>query len=227
MNINSDDVKFSNVTGESDEAIYERLIKFIMMLCNQNHNPNYPMMEYDEIFGELLEELAKGLKHYKDLPVNQKLAVIRRMLDNRISELRYKYYVTHRKQSINDVSYEQKLEEEDSHSSTNKEANSVAMDRITEEPMPESLMMSVDRVSETRKGLSPTAMSVFDCLVHGNNPRLENILAIHVKRASTRTMRAQMIIKPWMVADAMLLSEEEVNKAFIEIRTAYRKVCND
>ena len=95
--------KFSNIeSDQSDEGVYKALYKFVLKVCWEKGDPNNIMMDGDELFGELLEEIAKGLKHYADLPYNQKLAVIRSMLDNRVAELRYKYYVTHRKQHVFD-----------------------------------------------------------------------------------------------------------------------------
>lgn len=214
----SHDAKFSNV-DVSDTGVYQALYKLVMKLANDNVNDENIMMSFDEIVGELLEELAKGLRHYRDLPFNNKLAVIRRMLDNRISELRYKYYVTHRKQHATDISIESQLDVDDENSSMD-ESVSIASDQ----PTPEAWLLSIERVRDTRSLLSDTAKTVFDCVVYGENARLANVLVIHLQRSATANTVPLMKIKPWMVADALFMSEKEVNVAFHEIATAYKKV---
>ena len=84
------------MTEEFEQEVYVELEKFVHFLASKNANPNNVMMEYDEIVSELMLEMVKGLRAYKDLPKGQLKAVIRRMMDNRVSELRYRFYVTHR-----------------------------------------------------------------------------------------------------------------------------------
>lgn len=222
----SDASKFSSVVDESDEGVYKALLKFCYKLGHENVNDANIMMSFDEIIGELLEELVKGLRHYPDLPYQQKLAVIRRMLDNRISELRYKYYVTHRKAHNNDLSYESDLSSEESHATEDK-SKVIVSDHGADEPAPETWLMSIERVTDTRNKLSDMAKKVFDCVVYGGNRRLENILVIHLQRSATLKTAPTMKIKPWMVSDALLMDEKEVNSAFEEIKMAYRQVCSD
>ena len=79
----------------SFEEVYEALERFVHHLALQKAN-GAVLMDRDELTGELFEEMVKGYNHYGHLPKGQLLAVIRKMMDNRIAELTYKYYLTHR-----------------------------------------------------------------------------------------------------------------------------------
>ena len=57
--------KFSMVEDEQNQT-YVRLVKFVYWLAGNNTNPDNVLMDFDEIVGELLLELAKGLKVYGD-----------------------------------------------------------------------------------------------------------------------------------------------------------------
>src|SRR3990167_8635608 len=85
--------KFSDSDDKLCSEVYDDLVKFVKWLASSNHDDSNIMMDYDEIVGELMLELVKGVAHYKHLERKKLLAVIKRMMDNRISELRYKYYL--------------------------------------------------------------------------------------------------------------------------------------
>lgn len=198
--------KFSN-----DDETIGNLVKFVYWLAGKNANPDNVMMSFDEIVGELFVEIVKGVDKYRDLPQNELEAVLRRMMDNRISELKYKFYVTHRK-------YERSL----------TIALPDAEDDLDEyigsnQSNPASLSASRERVQQTRQQLSSTAKQVFDMLIFGDE-RLNQQLNISNIRAKSVYKDYKVKIRPFHIADALMISESEVVAAYDEIRQAYKSV---
>ena len=204
--------KFSMVDDERGEQTYVRLVKFAYWLAGNNQNQHCVLLSYDEIVGELLLELAKGLRHYEDLPDDELDAVIRRMMDNRISELKYKFYKTHRKIEISDSSYVS-LEDYIDY-------QTLKSDR----PDAEDIADSKHRVQVTREELSPIAKRVFDALIFGNK-RLNAELKLSNKRANSVYKNHKVHVRPHHVADALLISEKQVIESYNEIREVYQEVC--
>jgi hypothetical protein len=198
--------KFIIIGDESDDAVVSSLTRLAMKHAYDNENPSNPMMFADEILCELFEEMAKGLKHYKDLPYSQKLAVIRRMMDNRISELRYKYYLTYRGESKHDVSIE----------NDNQEVAVCASKELS----PEDRLILKDNYQELYDSVSDGAREVLDCVMRDSNPRFLEIMKLHAIRNEGRSQR----IRPHMIADALLISEEEARRRIAEIKLAYRRI---
>jgi hypothetical protein len=213
--------KFSNIeTGLSQEAsedqvIYSKLIKFIWKLAWQYY-PVDVLMEPEEVASELLEELAKGLKTYAKMDDGEpKLNVMKTILRNRVSELRHRYYGTHRKLGQGTKSIE----------------SDAACESLTSnEPTPEhylaAMQHSMDRVMEVRSRLTnPVHVKVFDCLVLGQgDERLTNILLVHTQRQYAVFANPTIRIKPWMVSQALCITETEAQAAFTAIRKLYNEV---
>ncbi len=204
--------KFSMVDDERGEETYVRLVKFAYWLAGNNQNQHSVMLSFDEIVGELLLELAKGLQHYEDLPDNELDAVIRRMMDNRISELKYRYYKTHRRDELEKV-----VLSWDDYSEWEK--------TVDDGSDAEDIAESKHRVKATREKLSPIARRVFDALIYGDD-RLNQQLQISNMRASTIYKNHKVSVRPHHVADALLISEEQVIQSYGEIREVYQDVCN-
>jgi hypothetical protein len=199
--------KFSN-----EEEVIANLVKLVYWLANENKNPDNVMMSFDEIVGELFVEVVKGLDRYKDLPQNELEAVIRRMMDNRISELKYRYYITHRKHENSlTVALADAEDDPDEFLLSDQQYN------------PASISTSLERVRQTRGSLSNTAQKVFDVLIFGDE-RLNQQLRVSTMRARFVYKDFKVIIRPHHVADALLISEKEVLSAYDEIRSAYAKV---
>lgn len=200
--------KFS--IGERIEQTYVRLVKLAYWMAGNNANQNNVMMSFDEIVGELLLEIVKGVKHYEDLPDNELDAVIRKMMDNRISELKYRYYKTHRK---DELSLTVSLSDGDEW-----------LNEIEGDESVDDIISSKHRVQETRTKLSDIAKEVFDALIFGNK-RLSDMLKLSNMRGKAVYKNHKMRIKPYHVADALMISEAQVVKSYKEIRDAYQEVC--
>lgn len=204
--------KFSipSVENPDPDPVYAEMEKFVYHLAWQNDNPNNVMMEAEEIAAELLAELAKGMKAYNGLPLEERKAVIRRMLDNRMGELKYRFYGTHRKAAKLTVSLE-----------ADEAVESLASDA----PNPEQVLSSKERVEMTRSKLSKPAQAVFDAVVFGDT-RLTNVMLASLTRAFATYQNPTIKLRPWQVADALLMEEKVVVKAFAEIKRAYGEVCH-
>lgn len=204
MTNNSSD-KFNNV-----EEVYVEMEKFIHYLAGRNSSM---VVEYDDIVQELMVELVKGVQAYPSLQREQLKAVLRKMMDNRIAELRYRYYVTHRKQELFNISIDMEINVGDS---------IYPFEELLEGgDDPAVLYESKERVMQLRNMLSLTAQQVFDSLIFGNNQiaMLAWLSAIRAKYIfGSRVVR----VRPWHIADALCLEEKEVKAAIREIKSVWR-----
>ena len=202
----------------SFDEVYEALEKFVHYLAHSKAN-GAALMDHDEISGELFEEMVKGYARYGHLPEGQLLAVIRRMMDNRIGELTYKYYMTHRGLAIDAVSLPYGYE-----IGTNlKHVIWTSEDKISNV---KEFLESRERVRETLSFLSKEAQKVLIAVLDGC-PGLEKQIKLSGLRASfvykgTGTIK----VKPWHVAEALVMKEADVKRAFREIKRAYAEVVN-
>jgi len=223
--MNSNEDKFSKL--DEDVAV-KSMTKFVYYLANRYHDPNNPMMAADEIAGELFFELAKSIERYGNLPLEKFKAVTRRMMDNRISELKYKYYVTHRKGHKNEVSIEMLVaarDESQLHSGMTEVSDGIQVDELIGGNDTEALYASADRVVELHKRLSPIAKEIFDALIFGND-RLNDFIELSIIRAEQVYKNFTVKIKPYMLANALVIPESEVRSAMKEIEDVYAEVCN-
>lgn len=95
------------------DDLYQQFYRYIHWLahCLNKDHKLHILLSDDDLAGDLFEELVKGWRHYGDkLPTDQLLRVIRKMLDNRIGELIYKYHVTYRRHDAKAISYDVLME---------------------------------------------------------------------------------------------------------------------
>ena len=215
--------KFSDSDDKLCSDVYDDLVKFVKWLASSNHDDSNIMMDYDEIVGELMLELVKGVAHYKHLERKKLLAVIKRMMDNRISELRYKYYLTHRKAHAEQISIDHDAGG-DSHrfDDDDPEIEHIAAD---DGGSVEELVDSSSIVTEVRNRLSVDSRKVFDTVIHGNNRRLEVFLAMSAVRMNSVNSRGGKVrLSRNVVANATVLPLEIVRDAYKEISAVYKEV---
>ena len=205
------------------EEVHEKLDKFVHYLAHNNAN-GAPLMDHDEICGELYLEMVKGFQHYGHLPEGQVLALLRKMFDNRIAELTYKYYGTHRKFAANAGSIGQMWDEQGDHY-TKYITWTTAPDILSQDPS--IVYEGLCRVNAVYESLSDKAKTVF-CAVMGENP----LLAEHIQLAGIRASfvykgRGTVSVRPWQVADSLAMDESDVRSAFREIGKAYSEVVSN
>jgi len=224
------DSKFSAVEEPDEMEVYEELEKFIWYLAYQNQDPNNVMMEVEEIVGELMLELAKGLKFYNGLPSGQMQAVLRKMMDNRVSELKFRYYVSGRRIPLSlTVSLDLEVGETGDGQivmfGVGGDDNLLHEFVPAEFSSPEEIYESMENVVRVRQGLSEVAQLVFDAVVFGNE-QLTDVMYLSALRAAAVFKNKTIRLKSRHIADALLLDDRAVRKAFREIRLAYAEVCN-
>ena len=203
------------------DELYEKLEQFVHYLGHTKAN-GAALMDHDEISGELFEEMVKGYARYSHLPEEELLAVVKRMFDNRISELTYKYYVTHRKAALNPANMPTDNNEEDQW----RNGFSITWQSCAEFDLDE-LIESKDRVRATYEALSPDAQVVFRAVIH-DNPQIARQLLLSGLRASYVYDNGKVrVIKPWQVAESLIMKEKDVRKAFGEIKRVYAEVMNE
>jgi DNA-directed RNA polymerase specialized sigma24 family protein len=197
--------------------IYQKLEKFVYWLASGNQDPDVPGMEYDDLVQELLVELIKGLHHYatQNLPMTSLIKLLKTMMDHRVSELRYRYYVTHRNLGRYPLTLSFSPDESDEDD---------AADMIPDDTDIVALCESAERVRQTRLRLSPNALKVLDSVIFGNK-RLSMLTAVSAKRSTAIFKRNWANrLRPWHLADALFMPECEVRHALEEIRLTYLKI---
>lgn len=202
MNKIIDDKFSSNI---SENMLYSEMERFIYHLAWRYNSSTVIMMSMEEIAGELWLEVVKGMQYYsgKQMSDENKKAVLRRICDNRIAELRHKYYGTHRKLSKTDTSVET-LEQE-------------GLD--VEETASNIESMDVEQI---RSQLSERSQKVFDALVDAGNEGLNKEFYAVALRASASGKNPH--ISPHVIANGLGIKETEAKQAFREIKKVYREV---
>lgn len=199
------------------EEVLEGISKFVTWLAGKSAR-DVPLMDFDEMVGELNFEVAKGIQYYNGKPMNELLALLRRMCDNRVSELKYKYTVTHRKAAI--VALPISVVDVDSDNGDGV-GYKWAIDNAVK---PDDEIDSAYRVSETRRRLSPISRKVFDAVIYGHSN-----MATQVKLSGTRAgyvykTGGTIKVRPHHVAEALAMDEVIVKSSFKEIRLVYAEV---
>lgn len=210
------DNKFSRVEQDATalcQTMYEVLNGFVHWLSAQNNNDDNIMMSAEEIAGELFLEIVKGCNYYcgKGLSQERLEAILRKMMDNRVSELRYKHYVTHRKLAQTNVSLD------------SDEGAEIPLEEYVEDPdaaLPDSLMESGSLVSEIRSHISDNGRKVFDAVLYDPDGRTGKFLKLSNLRAKAVGRNGRVKITKDVVSNAAVLSMRNVNLAYGEIRDA-------
>lgn len=174
--------------------------KFVYYLAHKNSS-DVIGMEFDDVVSELNEELIKGLAYYspKNLPMEQMRALMRRMLDNRISELKYKYFVTYRKNYLNATSIE----------------TDILSTKLRARNDPVSIIESNDRVFSVRSKLSGDAVTVFDYVILG-----DGLVDMKFTDCTKKLHYAQLAI-------VLGMSDRIVKMALVEIKETYSEVLDE
>ena len=86
-------------------ALYEALDAYVHWLAYRREVSTHVLLRRDELEGELYLEIVRGWVIYapKKLQGDELLAVVRKMMDNRITTLYRKYMLTHREAELHVV----------------------------------------------------------------------------------------------------------------------------
>jgi len=217
--------------------VYDQLNDLVHYLAiRYSQTTSEVLMEKDEIVGELYLELWKGCLHYHhknaEMTVEQLLSVLKVMLSNRISELKYRYFTTHRKVGQLNVTIEIFVDIE--HPTHRGSMSIDVMDNFdpaqslapTGLQDPAVLFDSSENVRTVRAMLDSIAKQVFDACVYGHEQ-----LALHVWLSSIRANAVyktdrSVTIKPYHIASALCMPEESVKIAICNISNAVEEVYN-
>jgi len=205
--------------------VLERISGFVYWLAQRNVS-DAPLMDAEEIAGELFCEIAKGMRYYEDKPMDELLALLRRMCDNRMSELKYKYYRTHRIAMVYALSIDvlDNPEECAPLSERRHLPMGVSVQLGDEVADTATLVESAIRVQETRRRLSLIGQRVFDAVVYPNHNMTQQVLLASMRASAVYKGGGTVKVKPRHVAEALCLSLSVVKRAFTEIRETYKKV---
>jgi hypothetical protein len=215
--------------------VYDELNDLVHYLAIRYSDGNSEvLMEKDEIVGELYTEVWKGCLYYhkKAMKLEAFLALLKVMLTNRIAELRYRYFKTHRKASQFNISIDVYINSEyiEYDNSWNEERLncSPVQDLITTVGIdPADIMESEDFIYNVRQLLDSTAQEVFDALVYGNELLTMHVWLSAVRANNVYKSSGSAKIKPYHIASALCKTEVEVKVALKQISKTVHEVDNE
>ena len=192
----------------NEVLLYSELEDFMHWIAWKNVDDNNVMMNHDDIFGELQIEFVKSLKHYGHLPKKQFINVTKRMIDNRIAELRYKYYKTHRGLAANMLSID---------------------DDFIEDLLPdifdlEAYVELEDFVEDIRDRMRGLDLEIFDILYYGDERMTELLKLVGMRSSYVYSGRGTIRRKAWHIADILAISISEVKASISHIEVVVRSV---
>lgn len=203
------------------DFVMEELGKLVYYLASRYDSGDQVLMEKDEIVGELYYELAKGMEYYKHLDKKDLLAVLKTMLSNRISELKYKYFVTHRKEGTYAISIDILVQSIDDGVS---DAHNLIKDPSQDV---EGVLISKDIVMEVRDQLQPVTQIIFDAIVYGHDRLSWMVWLSAVRAAFVYKTGGTAKMHPWHIADALCIPVDQVKDSMAEIKEVVHEVYND
>lgn len=201
--------KFNILNGNEVYADLEKLIWHVAWACD---NPDNVMMNAEEIAGELSTEVAKGLVAYQHLPRPDLIKVLKGMIGYRISELKYKNYLTHRKAAKLTVSLE--LEDADNGEKFGIPSNV------------EDTIESNERLHTLYSSLSVEASNILFIMLNGSDS-LNEVLSKYGITYKDK-IKPEHIVEALQDEDGWLgITLDLVRKCFEEIKRKYREVYAD
>ena len=200
------------------DNIYKKLNKLIHYLAySYSISTSEILMEYDEIVGELYIELWKGYKYYtaKELEGNKLVAVLNVMLNNRIKELQYRYFVTHRKYAQTNLSLDFTFDDVDNNEYQPVICNTL-IDNVPQNPLDK--LLADEKLECCREMLDDNVRDVFDAVVYGHE-QLALLVWLSGLRAKKNFRNPGTVkMKPRHVAAALHISVKEAKKSLSIIR---------
>jgi len=191
--------KFSDM----DDVLFAELQGLINWFAYRNRSENI-MMGFDDIKQELEIELVKGIRYYRDKPVDERKKLLKTMLDHRVQEMKSMFYNTHRVLG-NDYENIDELE-------------------VVSEVSPTEADSRVF-IDDLKARLSPTSKEVLDVILVPND-NIANVLSMAYvrackKRPKKRVRKPWYIIRPWHVSEATGLDLKTCRMCFREIKKVY------
>jgi hypothetical protein len=191
------ELKFSSI--ENDE-LFQELQGLASWFAYRGSNPDNVMLSFDDVRQELMIELIKGLRYYSDKPLPEKRKLVKTMLDHRVQELHYRYYLTHRAAGNNPVQLDE-------------------IEYVAEEG--DMSMESYEFIEMLSQKLSPESKQVLETIL---NP--SHIMAATLSQAKLRseqqkkqrTRKPWYLIQPWHVAEVLGWDVKKCKLCFKEIR---------
>lgn len=193
---------------KSVEDLYARLERYIRWLASVKAT-DHVLLRQDELAGYLYEELVHGWLYYSKngLSAGELLAVIRKMLDNRVSELMYRFYKTHRcaESSIADLD---------------------DVDNVSTGCSLEGLMDSKDRCSRFYESLTEAERHIVDALLNFDD-RVRQQIILKAYRRSFVFQSCTVKVDYRVMADALHMEKGYARHLWKSICEKWRDSLDD
>lgn len=222
------------------ESLYDKLRRFIRWL-SQKSATDHPLLQPDELEGELCYELVHGFLYYENLVSDEEemLRIIRRMLHNRVGELVYRFHITHRKEEISTVDIDSLVGLDDVASdgivdyagvnSTYPDIGEAFYDEILDNeltqdiPDPQELAEFSEDYAMFVKSLTPKEMEVVTAIL-SEDRRVRQQVILTAMRKGMVYKNPSVTITPEIVGEALHLDKKQIYKLWSSIRRKWRRI---
>lgn len=189
---------------KSVEDLHARLERYIRWLASVRAT-DHILLRQDELVGYLSEELVHGWLYYSKngLSAGELLAVVRKMLDNRVSELMYRFYKTHRMAEANIADLDD-------------------VDNVSTGCSLEDFLDSKDRCSRFYESLAEAEKRIVDVLLNFDN-RVRQQIILRAYRRSFVFQSPVIKVGYRVVADALHMNRAETKRLWESICKKWRE----
>lgn len=215
------------------DELFAELVNFIHWLAIKQQNSQTVMMDKDELIGELYVEFVVGVQRYGNKPKNECMAILRRMFDNRIAELKAKYHYTHRAAELDLNTIPLQQLDRDAPDNIDEIVTNVNVEYYQSVTEDHASLEEIVEVESTIRAmylrLSENASRVFQVLMgDSDNPMILSHLLLSSMRANAVYDNGGTIrLRTWQIADALFMLPSDVQEAMEEIKQVYNEVTND
>ena len=195
---------------ETQLKLYEELLPYAKFLASKFQAGDV-LVSQEDVVGELLLEFVKMCDYYKDKDYISLVKLIKRAMANRVSELRYRYYLTSRANAKNNVELDNEYNADDGSSLELHEVIPDGQESL------EIQMNNLEFWNSILENISGTTREIVEVLLNPSD-RLMNIIHVVEMRASyvNKNGCTHISIKPRHIADALCIKEEDVWNGYKE-----------
>ena len=209
---------------EEDKQIklYDELLPYVRYLSLPFQSGDI-LVEREDVIAELLVELVKCYKRYQDKPYLDILKMTKRAMFYRTKELRYRYYVTSRKESSNnyELDHDFAVDSSDDAPGLHETLADDSLSQFDRFAGDEFIQILLSRVGETAQSVAKLLLDPSERLMEMLN--LSAMRADYVYKGGCK----KIAIKPYHIADALLVDEEQVISSYEELCSEIQLMYNE
>lgn len=212
------------MNDELQIKLYNELLPYARYLAMPFQSGDI-LVSQEDVVAELLVELVKCFNRYHTKPYLDMLKMTKRTMFYRTKELRYRYYVTSRKESIKNIDLDADWLVG---VNASEDAPGLHESISDDEESHEAHQEGIEFWDELLRRVSSTTASVAKLLLDPTE-RLMEILQLSTIRADFAYKGGckKIAVNTFHVADALLLDEEQVIYSYEELANVIQEMYNE